>query len=229
MTQHLSKLLRNAATYLTLPYSAATSSVSSPVGLERTVTGSATVSAIASVTKTLLATKVRQLSVLVLLLLVSMSPLQAETRIGFVDIPYLIDKAPQTLDAERRLEMEFAPRQEDIRRLRDELSALNDRLELEGLTMSESVAGSIDRQVRGLERRLKRDEMDFREELNIQKNNEFKKVRVLVLETIARFGKTNNYDLIVSDGVLFANKQIDVTEKILESLLKASELLQSSN
>ena len=227
MTQHLSKLLRNAATYLTLPYSAATSSVSSPVGLERTVTGSATVSAIASVTKTLLATKVRQLSVL--LLLVSMSPLRAETRIGFVDIPYLIDKAPQTLDAERRLEMEFAPRQEDIRRLRDELSALNDRLELEGLTMSESVAGSIDRQVRGLERRLKRDEMDFREELNIQKNNEFKKVRVLVLETIARFGKTNNYDLIVSDGVLFANKQIDVTEKILESLLKASELLQSSN
>ena len=30
-------------------------------------------------------------------------------RIGFVDIPYLIDRAPQALEAEQRLEAEFAP------------------------------------------------------------------------------------------------------------------------
>lgn len=163
------------------------------------------------------------------LLLGTVPVVQAETRIGFVDIPYLIDKAPQALEAERRLEMEFAPRQEDIRQLREELAALNERLKLEGLGMSESAAASLDRQVRGLERRIKRDEMDFREELNIQKNNEFKKVRILVLEAIAAFGKTNNFDLIVSDGVLYANKQVDVTEKILDSLVNASDLLQSSS
>ena len=94
---------------------------------------------------------------------------------------------------------------------------------------TETELAQLDRKMRNLERRIKRDEQDFREELNIQKNNEFKKVRILVLEAIAKFGKANNYDLIVSDGVLYANKQIDVTEKILESLRLESQKLQSSN
>lgn len=153
----------------------------------------------------------------------------AETSIGFVDIPYLIEQAPQALDAELRLEAEFAPRQLNLREQREELEASRAKLEEQSLDMSESERGLLERQVRGLERRLKRDEMDFREELNIQKNAEFKKVRVIVLDAIAKFGKENNYDLIVSDGVLYAAKTIDVTEKILEYLVKSNRALQSSN
>ena len=97
------------------------------------------------------------------------------------------------------------------------------------LGLSDTERVRLEREVRGLERRIKRNEQDFREELNIQKNNEFKKVRVLVLEAIARFGKRNDYDLIVSDGVLYANKRIDVTERILESLVEENARLQSAN
>lgn len=153
----------------------------------------------------------------------------AENSIGFVDIPYLIDKAPQALEAEQRLESEFAPRQLDLENQREELSEIENRLSTDGLNMSEDERGQLDREARGLERRLKRDEQDFREELNIQKNNEFKKVRILVLEAIARFGKSNSYDLIVSDGVLYANKSIDVTEKILADLVEIAKSVQSSN
>jgi len=41
-----------------------------------------------------------------------------------------------------------------------------------------------------------------------------------VLEAIASFGKQHDYDLIVSDGVLYANNRIDVTERILEYLAR---------
>lgn len=152
----------------------------------------------------------------------------AETKIGFVDIPYLIDKAPQALEAESRLEMEFAPRQAELQIQRDELAEMTARLESE-TDLSENESDPLERQARALERRLKRDERDFREELSIQKNNEFKKVRILVLEAIGQFGKSNHYDLIVSDGVLYANKSIDVTEEILDYLVKSSQALQSSN
>ena len=54
-------------------------------------------------------------------------------------------------------------------------------------------------------------------------------MRVLVLEAIAKFGKELDYDLIVSDGVLFANERIDVTERILESLVRENARLQSAN
>lgn len=164
--------------------------------------------------------------------LLSAMPVQAQSRlntIGFVDIPYLIDKAPQAVEAASRLEMEFAPRQESIKSQREALSDVQNRLDTESLELSESEKSELEREARALERRLKRDEQDFREELSIQKNNEFKKVRILVLEAIARFGKDNNYDLIVSDGVLYANSSIDVTETILEYLIESNQQSESSN
>ena len=151
------------------------------------------------------------------------------SQIGFVDIPYLIDKAPQALEAEQRLEAEFAPRQAELESQRAQLKNLSNQLLDVSADLSESERSQLDIQARSLERRIKRSEQDFREELNIQKNNEFKRVRVLVLEAIARFGKQNDYDLIVSDGVLFAAKRIDVTERILEGLVKDYSRLQSSN
>jgi len=163
-----------------------------------------------------------------LVLLCVANTASAETRIGFVDIPYLIDKAPQALEAESRLEMEFAPRQLELKAQRKELAEMTDRLDNE-LDLSESERGQLDRQARALERRLKRDERDFREELSIQKNTEFKQVRLLVLEAIGKFGKSNSYDLIVSDGVLYANKSIDVTEEILDYLVNSSQVTSSSN
>lgn len=151
------------------------------------------------------------------------------SKIGFVDIPYLIDQAPQALEAEQRLEAEFAPRQAELENQREELNLLSNQLLDVSTDLDETERSQMDVKARSLERRIKRSEQDFREELNIQKNNEFKRVRVLVLEAIAKFGKQNDYDLIVSDGVLFAAKRIDVTERILDSLVKDFTRLQSSN
>lgn len=151
------------------------------------------------------------------------------SRIGFVDIPYLIDRAPQALEAELRLETEFAPRQAELEQQRTALAKITAKLTDSALELSEAELAQLDRESRGLERRIKRSEQDFREELNIQKNDEFKKVRILVLEAIGNFGRKHDYDLIVSDGVLFANKRVDVTERILESLTRENNRLQSSN
>ena len=151
------------------------------------------------------------------------------SRVGFVDIPYLIDRAPQALEAEQRLEAEFAPRQAELEVQRAELASMAARLADTSLELAEAELTQLDRETRGLERRIKRSEQDFREELNIQKNDEFKKVRILVLEAIAEFGEQQDYDLIVSDGVLYANKRIDVTERILESLVRENARLQSAN
>lgn len=151
------------------------------------------------------------------------------SRIGFVDIPYLIDRAPQALEAEQRLETEFAPRQEELEVQRAELADLAAKQDDAGLELDEAELAHLDRETRSLERRIKRSEQDFREELNIQKNNEFKKVRIQVLEAIAQFGEEHDYDLIISDGVLYANKRVDVTERILESLVRESARLKSAN
>lgn len=148
--------------------------------------------------------------------LLASSAAYADIKIGFVDIPYLIDQAPQSLAASDRLETEFAPRQELIKKHKLELEEL--RQELDDVSLDAAQKIIVEREYRKTERRMKRDEQEFREELNIQKNQEFKRVRVYVLDAIATFAKSHNYDMIISDGVLYANKTVDVTDKVLQEL-----------
>ena len=159
---------------------------------------------------------IRHFTILCLFALLSGTAFAADIKIGFVDIPYLIDEAPQAQAASIRLEREFAPRQELIKEQKDEVEQL--RLELEDQTLNAAERAVVEREIRKTERRMKRDEQEFREELNIQKNQEFKQVRVYVLDAIATFAKKYNYDMIISDGVLFANKTVDVTDEVLLEL-----------
>lgn len=161
----------------------------------------------------------RHLAILILLSLLSTTAMGADIKIGFVDIPYLIDEAPQARAASSRLEREFAPRQNRIKEQKLELEKLRSELDDDSTDSSERAV--IEREYRKTERRMKRDEQEFREELNIQKNQEFKQVRVYVLDAIATFAKRHNYDMIISDGVLFANKTVDVTDKVLLELQQA--------
>ena len=112
---------------------------------------------------------------------------------------------------------------------REQLADMNAELADISSELSDVNRLAVERDARALERRIKRSEQDFREELNIQKNNEFKFVRERVLDAIARFGREHDYDLIVSDGVLYANERIDVTERILEALTIEIAQRQSAN
>ena len=139
-----------------------------------------------------------------------------ELVVGFVDVPFLIDKSPQSLEAGKRLEEEFAPRQ---KRLKDESALLAEKrskLAKESLVLGETERSELELSIRKLERRLKRQEQDFREELNLKKNNEFRKVRLLVSKAILEFANSGEYDLILSEGVWFAHNRINITEQIVK-------------
>ncbi len=38
------------------------------------------------------------------------------------------------------------------------------------------------------------------------------------MEAVDKFGKKNGYDLLVTEGVVFASSKMDVTEQVLEVL-----------
>ncbi|MCB1755136.1 MAG: OmpH family outer membrane protein [Gammaproteobacteria bacterium] len=153
-----------------------------------------------------------------LVLMTTIPEARADILIGFVDIPYLIDKAPQALEASQRLEEEFSPRQEKIASLQARLDEIRKRIDIEGVELSLIERKELEREAQKHERQIKRDQVEFREQLNIRKNSEFKKIRLIVLNAIEIFGKQNQYDLIVSDGVLYVNDAVDVTERILQQL-----------
>lgn len=88
--------------------------------------------------------------------------------------------------------------------------------------MSDSERNKLEREIRSLKRDLKRSRDEFREDLNIRRNEELAKLQKLVVETIRAIAQEGGFDLVVTDGVLYASDRIDITAMVLEKLKKDS-------
>jgi len=101
-----------------------------------------------------------------------------------------------------------------------QLKQLEEKLQRDGSVMSESEVKRLERDILSRSRKLKNSQTEFREDLNLRQNEESKKLRQQVREVIQEVGKAENIDLIVSDGVVYFSKKIDISDLVLEKLRK---------
>jgi outer membrane protein len=142
----------------------------------------------------------------------------AELKIGFVNIVKVMDKAPQVKSANKRLKRELAPRREEIETAKQELRKKEKRLAKNASIMSEQQVRKLSRDVREKRRELARLQDEFQEDINIRRNEELDKIHQVITRVIRELGKSSKYDLILSDGVLFWSKRIDITDQVLRRL-----------
>jgi outer membrane protein len=139
-------------------------------------------------------------------------------RIGFVNATRVFEESPQYKSARDRLETEFSRREKELLSNQKQLKQLEEKLQRDGAVMSESEAKRLERDVLSRSRKLKNAQTEFREDLNLRQNEEFKKLRAQIREVIQDVGKAEKIDLIVSDGVVYYSKKIDISDLVLEKL-----------
>lgn len=142
----------------------------------------------------------------------------AELKIGFVNAAQVLEAAPQADAARSLLEKEFSPRDKKLVESQKEVAKLEEKLTRDGAIMSESERRKLERDILSQKRELKRVQEEFREDLNIRRNEAFDKLRRRVFEVINDIAKKEKYDLVVSDGVVYADDRIDITGKIISQL-----------
>lgn len=139
----------------------------------------------------------------------------ADIKVGFVDVPRVLDKAPQAEEARSRIESEFAPRDRALLQQQKDLRALEDQLIRDREVMSGQQRTKLERNIRTRKRDLRRSQEEFRDDLNLRRNQELGKLQRKVVTVIRELAKSEQYDLVISDGVLFAGARVDITEKVL--------------
>ncbi len=142
----------------------------------------------------------------------------AEPKIGFVNAAEVLEKAPQAEDARQRLEKEFSPRDKALVKSQKAVRKLEEKLTRDGAIMSESERRKLERDIISQKRDLKRSQEEFREDLNIRRNEAFDKLRRRVFEVITDISKKEKYDLVVTDGVVYASDNVDITDKVITRL-----------
>lgn len=155
-------------------------------------------------------------------LMQAMAVSAAEFKIGAVSIGKILNDAPQAQQANARLKKEFEPREKSLVDAQKSLRGMEQKLERDGAVMSDGQRRNLERDIRTQARELQRAQEEFRDDLNLRRNEELGKFQKQVAEVISGLAKEEGFDLILSEGaVVFASERVDMTEKVLKRLTGA--------
>lgn len=163
--------------------------------------------------------KLRNILLFTLLMVFASPVVWAEIKIGFVEMTSLMESAPQAKQATEQIEAEFEPRNKELVGIQKRIKGLEEKLARDGAVMSEEERAKQDRDIRSQKRELQRMQEEFREDLNIRRNEEISKLQRNLLSAIETLAKEEKYDLILYEsGAMFRSERIDITKKVLERL-----------
>jgi outer membrane protein len=148
------------------------------------------------------------------------APASAETKIGFVNSQKVVNEAPQSARAKKRIEKDFEKRDQDLQKIAKDLQVQQEALEKNAMTMSESERRTKEREFNEMSRDFQRKQREFREDLSQRQNEEMAAIFDRVNKVIRQIAESEKYDIIFQDAV-YANPRIDITDKVLGILKDA--------
>ncbi|MGA7800398.1 MAG: OmpH family outer membrane protein [Gammaproteobacteria bacterium] len=145
-------------------------------------------------------------------------PALAEVKIGFVNTVKLMEQSPQAKAASARVEAEFAPREKKLVAAQKAMKQLEDKLSRNGAVMSKEEQTKLQREIASKKREFARGQDEFRQDLNIRRNEELSKLQRELYQAIVALAKEKHYDLVVGDGAIYASDSVDITKEVLDRL-----------
>lgn len=151
------------------------------------------------------------------LALLSFSVAAAEVKIGYVNTERVYREAQPALNAQKKLEREFATREAELKKL-----AARGK-ELESLLAKNKTPSperrQMERELESVDREYQAKARDFRDDLNQRRNEEFAAVQERANRVIRQMAEREQYDLILQD-VVYVSRTLDITDKVLKELGK---------
>ncbi len=141
-------------------------------------------------------------------------------KIGWVSRSRILTEAPQVNDAKRKLEEEFSPREQELMQRGQDIRDQEEKLQRDAAVMKPETARNLEREIISNKRELKRLSEELREDFSIRQNEILNKLQNYTANVIVEYAKNNKYDLVLSDGVVFAGPNADITDAILQILNK---------
>ena len=150
------------------------------------------------------------------------APAWAELKIGYVNYSRLLQESPDAKVIADQLRNEFLPRSRELQTLQQSLKTREDKLTKDGATMTDDQRAREDKEIRDGERELQRKQTEAQDDLNSRRNEELSTLQKSLVEKVQAYAKTQNFDLILADGVIYATNSVDITPQVLAQLQSAA-------
>ena len=161
---------------------------------------------------------VKAMIIIALLSAFTVPAIAQEMKIGVVNVPVLMERAPQAKVAMDALQEEFAPRQREILAKQKEYEELGEKVQRDVAVMGETERRNAENDLRNLQREVTRLQNEFREDLNLRRNEELGTLQRALLQEVQTYAQSTGFDLVVGDGVLYASDAVNITENVLRAM-----------
>ncbi|HEY5764004.1 MAG TPA: OmpH family outer membrane protein [Rhodocyclaceae bacterium] len=146
----------------------------------------------------------------------------AELKVGVVRLDRLLRDAPVAVAAQKRIESEFSAREQEVVKLEKQLKSTQENYEKNAITLSESERRAKERDINDMAREVARRQREFREDLDLRRNEALKEVIARADQAIKKIAEAEKFDLILQDAV-FVSQRLDITDKVIKALGEAKE------
>jgi outer membrane protein len=141
----------------------------------------------------------------------------ADFKVGVVDTERVLRESAPAMKAESKIEKEFSGRDQEIKKLLKQAKELQAVLDNEDNKLSDTDRRNKERELSAMNVDLQRMQREFREDLNLRKNEELAIVLEQANKAIQAIAESEKYDLILQEAV-YRNPKIDITDMVIKHL-----------
>ena len=81
-----------------------------------------------------------------------------------------------------------------------------------------NIPAVLEKEIQNKKRDAKRSQQEFSEDFNASRNEELGKLQRRIVEAVRAIAKDEDYDLLLTDGVIYAKDQFDITAQVQKKL-----------
>jgi len=145
------------------------------------------------------------------------TPGPAAARIGFVNTERVMREVIPAQQAQKRLKTEIEKRDQEMRGLVAQMKKLENALERNPASLSETERRAKQREFAELNRDFERKKQEYAEELALRRNEAVGQVLEQANRAIRRVAEQENLDVVFQEAA-FASQRIDITEKVIKAV-----------
>jgi len=139
-------------------------------------------------------------------------------RIAVIDPTRIVEQSPQYEAARAQLQKEVGDREKKLIEQQKQIAELRKKLEKDAALMSEEEIQRLQNDIRNRDRKSKYAQAELREDFSLRQNELRNKLAKQVEEVVAELARDENIDLIVSEGLVYYSKRMDISDKVIERL-----------
>ena len=147
----------------------------------------------------------------------------ADYVIAVIDPTRIVEQSPQYEAARAQLEKEVGDRERKLVEQQEQLTDLQRKLERDAALMSEEELQRLQTDIRNRGRKIKYAQAEFREDFSLRRNELRTRLAQQVEEVVAELAREENIDLILSEGLVYVSKRIDISDQVIARLREKFE------